>query len=132
MMSQPTRPFVFVTGPYSADTEAQETANIQRAVDLGRKVFQKGYYPIVPHVLIREYYVHGDPGLFGYEALMRFTLAIVPKCDIVLLYAHSPGADREWKLAEQLGKPVYFSIDDLPDLTRGEGNSANNSVERMR
>ena len=119
-MTKQHKPIVFVTGPYSADTETQERANIQRAIDVGRTVFEKGYYPIVPHLLVREYYVHGDPGLFGYESLMRFTLSIVAKCDILLLYEHSPGADREWKLAEQLGKPVYFSVDDLPDLTKDE------------
>jgi len=121
---------VFVTGPYSAPTDEGKKANIQRAIDVGRVVFQKGYYPIVPHILVREYYVKGDPGLFGYEALMRFTLAIVPRCDSLLLYEHSPGADREWKLAEQLDKPVYFSVDDLPDLTKENGNTANNCIKR--
>ena len=131
-MLQEDKPFVFVTGPYSAGTEAEERANIQTAIDVGKTVFEKGYYPIVPHLLVREYYVHGDPGLFGYEQLMRFTLSIVPKCDFFLLYEHSPGADREWKLAEQLGKQVYFSVDDLPDLTKDERNTANNCVERTR
>ena len=116
-MSKQARPFVFVAGPYSAGTEAEVRANIQRAVDLGRKLFEKGYYPIVPHLLVREYYVPDDPGLFGYDSLMRFTLSIVPKCDVLLLYGHSPGADREWKLAEQLGKPIFFSVDDMPDLS---------------
>lgn len=128
-MPQQHKPLVFVTGPYSAGTEAEERAKIQRAIEVGRTVFEKGYYPIVPHLLVREYYVHGDTGLFGYEPLMRFTLSIVAKCDILLLYQHSPGADREWKLAEQLGKPVYFSLDDLPDLTKDERNAGNNRAE---
>lgn len=129
-MAQRHKPFVFVAGPYSAGTEAQERANIQIAIDIGRAVFEKGYYPIVPHLLVREYYVHGDLGLFGYEPLMRFTLSIVAKCDILLLYKHSPGADREWKMAEQLGKTVYFSVDDLPDLTKDERNAGNNCAEQ--
>jgi hypothetical protein len=119
-MTKQHKPIVFVTGPYSADTDSEERANIQRAVDVGRIVFERGYYPIVPHLLVREYYVHGDPGLFGYESLMRFTMSILAKCDILLLYEHSPGADREWKLAEQLGKPVYLSVDELPDLTKDD------------
>lgn len=119
-VSKNKRPFAFVTGPYSAPTKEEEERNIQRAIEMGRIVFQKGYYPIVPHLLVREYYdPEDDSGVFGYEPLMQYTLAIVPKCDILLLYDHSPGADREWKLAESLGKTIYFHVDELPDL-RGE------------
>jgi hypothetical protein len=129
-MRREPKSFVFVTGPYSAGTEAEQKANIQRTINIGRTVFEKGYYPIVPHLLVREYYVPGDPGLFGYEPLMRFTLSLVAKCDILLLYEHSPGADRERKLAEQLGKPIYFSVDDLPDLTKDERNLGNKFAEQ--
>ena len=111
------RPFVFVTGPYSAPTEEEVKNNIQKAVNIGRILFQKGYYPIVPHVLVREYYNSEDKnGIFGYEPMMQYTLQIVSKCDILLLIDHSPGADREWKFAESLGIPIHFDIDQLPDL----------------
>ncbi|MEK7477056.1 MAG: DUF4406 domain-containing protein [Candidatus Coatesbacteria bacterium] len=111
------RPFIFVTGPYSAPTPEGEARNIQRAIDVGRAVFEKGYYPIVPHVLVREFYVHGDTqGLFGYEPLMQYTLAMIPRCDALLLYDRSPGADREYDFAKQLGKPVYRDVSELPRL----------------
>ena len=111
------RPFVFVTGPYRAPTDEGVQRNIEQAIKIGRIVFQKGYYPIVPHLLVREYW---DPqetsGLFGYEPLMQYTLALVDRCDIVLLYGHSPGADREWRQAEALGRPIYFDVEQLPDM----------------
>jgi len=111
------RPLVFVTGPYSALTEEEVKCNIEKAIETGRAVFNKGYYPIVPHLLIREYYNPRDgSGIFGYEPLMQYTLAIARRCDLLLIYAHSPGADREWKLAESLGKPVHFHVSQLPDL----------------
>ena len=106
---------IFVTGPYSADTQEGVERNIQKAIAVGRAVFLKGYYALVPQLLVRPFYVVGDPGTFGYESLMQFTLAIVPRCDGLLLYEHSPGADREWQLAESLGKPVYFDVSELPD-----------------
>ena len=120
--SESKRPFVFVTGPYSASTQEEVKCNIKKAIEIGRSVFEKGYYPIVPHLLVREYYNPGDDsGIFGYEPLMQYTLAMVPKCDILLIYEHSPGADREWKLAESLGKTIYFHVDQLPEL---EANGA--------
>ena len=115
-MTQAVRHLVFVTGPYSGKSKQEEQANIQKAIEIGRIVFQKGYYPIVPHLLVREYYIHNSSGTFGYETLMQYTLAIVPKCDILLLYSHSPGADREWKLAESLSKQIYFDVEEMPNL----------------
>jgi hypothetical protein len=115
--SKQQRPFVFVTGPYRTPTEEGIRRNIEEAVRVGRAVFEKGYYPIVPHVLVREYWNPEDTsGLFGYEPLMQYTLALVGRCDILLLYGHSPGADREWKRAEALGKRIYFEVGQLPDL----------------
>ena len=96
---------------------------------MGRAVFQKGYYPIVPHLLLHEYYIRGDSGLFGYESLMQYTLAILARCDAVLLYGHSPGADRECRAAEELGKPAYFGVDELPDLSGEEGPGADSGME---
>jgi len=109
---------IFVTGPYSAPTDEGIERNIQRAIEMGQRVFQKGYFALVPHLLVKDFYMPSDTsGPFSYEALMQFTLAMVPKCDALLLYAHSPGADREWRLAESLGKPIYFDISELPDRT---------------
>jgi orotate phosphoribosyltransferase len=116
--SGPTK-FVFVAGPYRGRTPQKTDANIKTAVDVGRRVFQKGYYPIVPHVLVRPYY---DPenksGPFGYEPLMKYTLSMLSRCDVLLLYGHSPGADREWHEAERFGMPVYFAVKDLPELPK--------------
>ena len=117
------RPLVFVTGPYSAPTQEEEEKNIQRAIEMGHQVFKKGYHAIVPHLLVKEFYINGDTsGIFGYEPLMQYTLSIVPKCDMLLLYEHSPGADREWKLAESLGKTIYFYIGEMPELKEDNQN----------
>ena len=110
------RPLVFVTGPYSAPTEDEIESNIQDAIDSGRVLFEKGYYPIIPHILVREYYNPDDRnGLFGYESLMSYTLSIVKRCDILLIIGNSPGADREKELAESLGIPIYFKLTQIPD-----------------
>ena len=43
MAGESIRLFVFVTGPYSAPTPEGEARNIQRAIDVGRAVFENGY-----------------------------------------------------------------------------------------
>ena len=111
------RPIVFVAGPYSAPTEEEVKRNIKNAINIGRILFEKGYYPIVPHVLVREYYNPEDKhGIFGYEPMMHYTQSIISKCDILLFIDHSPGVDRELKFAEDLGKPIYFDVNHLPVL----------------
>ena len=115
-MDPEARPLVFVTGPYSAPTAEGVVENIERALDIGRALFRKGYFPLVPHVLVREYYTpEDDSELFGYEPLMQYTLALLSRCDILLRYDSSPGADRECARAQELGIPVYFDIEELPD-----------------
>ena len=111
------RPIVFVAGPYSAPTEEEVKRNIKNAINIGRILFEKGYYPIVPHVLVREYYNPEDKhGIFGYEPMMHYTQSIISKCDVLLIIDHSPEADREWKFAEDLDIPIYFDVNQLPVL----------------
>ena len=111
------RPLVFIAGPYSAPTEDEVGRNVQRAIDFGRVLFEKGYYPIIPHLLVREYYNPEErEGLFGYESLMGYTLSIVERCDMLMVIGRSPGADREKELAERLGIPIYIGSEEMPDL----------------
>jgi hypothetical protein len=111
------RPLVFVAGPYSAPTEDGVERNIENAIDVGLALFKRGYYPIIPHVLVREYYDPEDQnGLFGYESLMDYTFSLVQKCDALLMIGPSPGADREREFAEGLGIPIYLELDQVPDL----------------
>jgi len=48
------RPFVFVTGPYRAPSDKGIGRNIDEGIRIGRAVFRKGYYPIVPHLLVGD------------------------------------------------------------------------------
>lgn len=49
-----------------------------------------------------------------YEAVMRMSLALIEKCDALLMTGESPGANRERDLMLSLGRPVYYNIEDVP------------------
>lgn len=45
--------------------------------------------------------------------------AVLERCDAVLrLPGESPGADREVHYAISLGKPVYYGLEELPNVSR--------------
>ena len=49
-----------------------------------------------------------------YEAIMRISIAVVANCDAILVISSSPGADRERDLLISRGRPVYYSVDEVP------------------
>lgn len=48
------------------------------------------------------------------EAVMQISLAVVDKCEAILVLAESPGANRERDLVLSKGLPVYYRIEDVP------------------
>jgi len=45
---------------------------------------------------------------------MAISLALVDKCDAILIIGESAGVDRERDLVKSKGLPVYWSLDDIP------------------
>ena len=102
-----------VAGPYSAPTEEERRANLEKLNRIAYQVFGLGHVPVVgvnaalPIVRAGEV---GDP----YETIMTISLALADRCDALLLVASSPGADREAARIQARGLPVYRSLDAIP------------------
>ena len=47
--------------------------------------------------------------------MMAISLAVTERCDAGLQIGRSPGADREIARLLELGRPVYQSLEDVPD-----------------
>ncbi len=102
-----------VAGPYSADTEAQRQHNLDNMNKTAAQLLAMGHVPLigVNAALPVIRFANVDD---KYEAIMKISLAVIDKCDALLMIAASPGAirERDWVLAK--GLPVYFSIKDIP------------------
>ncbi len=48
-----------------------------------------------------------------YQAAMEISLAVIDKCEGILMIGESPGANRERDLILSKGLPVYYSIDEI-------------------
>ena len=106
--------YVFISAPFSSNPGH----NLNLVVKVADELRKAGLVPFVPHL----YMLYDSISPDTYEAWMDMCLAELELRDVVLrLPGHSPGADREVALAEELGMPVYYSLDDLLKAKREEG-----------
>jgi len=116
-------PLMYIAGPYSHETEKGILDNITRASDAGLACCRAGWAVHVPHKNFAGFHVHKD---IPYEAWIEKDLAILAKCDAVLMlegWGSSKGASREFQFAEEQGIPHFFIRDGIPKpgTVRGRG-----------
>ncbi len=106
-----------VAGPYSAATEALKAQNLARMNEAAAMLLEMGHIPLIgvnaaiPIVSVSKV---ADP----YKAVMDISMAVIDKCEALLMIAESPGAnlERDWVLRK--GLPVYYSIEEVPEPTK--------------
>jgi hypothetical protein len=105
---------VAVAGPYSASTAERRQRNLDAMNRAAAEVMRRGHIPVIgvnaalPVVDILE---PED----RYEAIMAISVALVARCDAILLIGESPGANRERDVVASRGLPVYRSVTELPE-----------------
>lgn len=102
-----------VAGPYSAETPEQRQANLLRLNRAAARLLEMGHTPLIgvnAALPVVEQSSTGD----RYEAIMRISMAVIDKCDALLLLAESKGANRERDLIVSKNLPVYYSMDEVP------------------
>jgi len=104
---------IAVAGPFMAATAKERQQNFDRVNQAAAEVLKLGHIPVVglncALPVIDRVDLHDD-----YQAIMDISLAVVGRCDALLIIASSPGADKERELIESQGKPVYTSIAEIP------------------
>lgn len=102
-----------VAGPYSAQTEEQRQQNLDNMNRAAAQLLEMGHVPLigVNAALPVVQFANVDD---KYEAIMKISMAVIDKCEALLLIAESPGAlrERDWVLAK--GLPVYYAIQEIP------------------
>ena len=100
---------VYVSGPLTTGGASWDKMN--RALDVGRTLIDRGYSPLVPHYT----YLLDRDGAVPHDVWMEVDLPWVEAADVVLrLPGESRGAAIETDHAEACGVPVYHSLDELP------------------
>ncbi len=105
------RPWVYVAAPY---TKGDVVENVRAAVLAGQALWERGYFPYIPHLTHFQHMICPQP----YEHWLEFDLYPLLKCDILLrLPGESSGADKEVAVADEHLIEVVYGIDELPELS---------------
>ena len=102
-----------VAGPYSAASEEEREANLNRLNNAAAELLALGHVPIVgvnaALPVVNKY--PQNP----YPDIMRISMAVLQVCEGLLFLAESPGANREREYMISKGLPVYYSIAEILD-----------------
>lgn len=102
-----------VAGPYSADTEEKRKSNLDAMNIAAAKLLEMGYIPLIGMNAALPVIEKADVK-DKYKATMDISLAVIDKCEAILMIGESPGANKERDLVLSKGLPVYYKIEDVP------------------
>jgi len=112
---------IAVAGPYSADTPEQRQRNLDAMNEAAAGVMKLGHIPVIGVNAALPVVERLGPNANRYDAMMAISLALVDKCDAILVIGNSPGVDRERDLITSKGLPVYWDVDDIPAASSRRG-----------
>ena len=102
---------IYIAGPYGDSNPKDIIAeNVARADAIGRAIVKLGHTPYIPHK--QTWHWEDDPELNS-DDFMRVDLEWLRVCDALFFIAPSDGALCELQLALELGKQIFYSIDDI-------------------
>jgi len=105
---------IAVAGPYSAETVEQQQLNLEAMNKAAAGVLIRGHIPVIGVNAALPVLAWLGAEADRYEAIMAISLALVDKCEALLMIGESPGANRERDLVRLKGLPVYRDISEIP------------------
>ena len=121
-MSKPL--MILISGPYMSGTNGDEAAiarNLKAMEDFALPIFKKGHIAVVGEWLAWPVIRQAGGESHSSEQFSEFQYPVahrlLEKCDAVLrIPGESRGADLEMGKARDMGKIIFNSFDEIPDL----------------
>jgi len=118
---------ILISGPYMSGTNGDEAAiasNLKAMEDYALPIYKKGHLAVVGEWLawpvIRQ--AGGDSHSSEQFSEYQYPVAhrLLEKCDAVLrIPGESKGADLEMGKARAIGKIIFNSLEEIPDINSG-------------
>jgi len=102
-----------VAGPYTADTEEKRKSNLDAMNMAAARILEMGHIPIIGMNAALPVIEMSDV-IDKYKATMDISLAVIDKCEAILIIGESPGVQKEKELVMSKGLPVYYNFDEIP------------------
>lgn len=105
---------VYISSPFSADTDWEVRENVERAMKVAIELMQSGYVPLYTH---GNYYLDLIAKKEGvdipYDTWIENCVELLCRCDAMLYLGYSKGCNKELMRAIEEGIPVYFSVEEF-------------------
>ena len=110
---------IYVAGPYTGPDRQEIDRNVNRAIDVGIEIFNKGHFPYVPHLtdLVDKRAKELGKEL-SWADFMAWDAPWLRVCDALIFVGESRGANIELEEARRLGKTIFYSGSEIPRLGR--------------
>jgi|SRR5678816_3443982 len=120
---------ILVAGPYRSGTNDDPNLiekNVAAMTELSLQLFRAGHLPVMGEWYALPLIKHAGSRNTGdavfNEIFHPISRLLVAKCDACLRIGRpSAGADEMVALAKQLGKAVYYSLEDVPAAVASHG-----------
>lgn len=116
---------ILIAGPYRSGTDgdAQRIAdNLHRLEEAALAVYQRGHVPVIGEWLALPLAAAAGSTQLGDAVSEAFLYPVahrlIAQCQAIYrIEGASAGADNDVRLANEWGIPVYYRLDDIPQLT---------------
>jgi len=105
---------IYIAAQYSAETEEEREKNTEVVIDAALALFKKGHFPYIPHLThwVDKRAKEIDISM-QWEDYINWHRPWLEICDAFLYLNSSKGADLELQTAKNLGKLIFYSINDV-------------------
>jgi len=107
---------IYIAGPYTASSKREILMNVNNAIDVGIRVWEKGHYPYIPHL---THFVKARPEFkLLWKDFIEWNRPWIDCCDALLYLRKSKGADIEKEYAQSKEKMIFKSLKEIPTVLR--------------
>lgn len=114
---------VYIAGPYTATKGDMHDAprvahhNTENAIRAGIEVMKKGHFAYIPHL---THFIHlqmRDDEAMTNGFWYQYDINWLEKCEALLYLGSSRGADAELKWAQEHNLKIFYSLDEIPNVS---------------
>lgn len=114
------REIIYIAGPITAPTKAQERKNVLAAIEIGIEILKLGHYPFIPHLNWFMVPMMEKAGLkMGWRDFMDWDEPFRAFCDSLYFIRISRGVYAELVRTMGEGKRIYSSLSEIEPYTEG-------------